>query len=48
MMFDDAPEELLDPLMQTLMKDPVELPSSKNIIDYLTISKLLTIVKLFY
>jgi hypothetical protein len=40
MLFDDAPEELLDPLMSTLMKEPVELPSSKTIIDYLTISNI--------
>lgn len=39
MLFDDAPEDFLDPLMQTLMKDPVELPDSKTIIDYMTISK---------
>lgn len=39
MLYDDAPEEFLDPLMQTIMKEPVELPSSKNIIDYMTISK---------
>ena len=25
--------------MSTLMKDPVELPSSKNVVDYMTISK---------
>jgi ubiquitin conjugation factor E4 B len=38
-LYDDAPEEFLDTLMSTLMKDPVELPSSKNIVDYMTISK---------
>jgi hypothetical protein len=38
-LYDDAPEEFLDPVMSTLMKDPVELPSSKNIVDYMTISK---------
>jgi len=38
-LYDDAPEEYLDPIMNTLMKDPVELPSSKNVIDYMTISK---------
>ena len=36
-LYDDAPEELLDPLMFTLMEDPVELPGSKTIIDRLTI-----------
>lgn len=39
-MYDDAPDEFLDPIMSTLMKDPVELPSSNTIIDYMTISKL--------
>ena len=39
-MYDDAPEEFLDTLMSTLMKEPVELPTSKNIVDYMTISKL--------
>ena len=39
-MYDDAPEEFLDTLMSTLMKDPVELPTSKNVVDYMTISKL--------
>ncbi|GFS09230.1 ubiquitin conjugation factor E4 A [Elysia marginata] len=29
----DAPEEFLDPIMGTLMTDPVMLPSSKNIVD---------------
>jgi len=38
-LYDDAPEEFLDTLMSTLMKDPVELPSSKNVVDYMTISK---------
>ena len=39
-LYDDAPEEFLDTLMSTLMKDPVELPSSKNVVDFMTISKL--------
>ena len=39
MVFDDAPDEFLDPLMVTLMEDPVELPGSKTIIDRITISK---------
>ena len=38
-LFDDAPEEFLDTLMSTLMNNPVELPSSKNVVDYMTISK---------
>uniref|UniRef100_A0A2C9LVW6 Ubiquitin conjugation factor E4 A n=1 Tax=Biomphalaria glabrata TaxID=6526 RepID=A0A2C9LVW6_BIOGL len=29
----DAPEEFLDPIMGTLMSDPVMLPSSRNIVD---------------
>jgi len=37
--FDDAPDELLDPLMATLMDDPVELPNSHTIIDRLTIKR---------
>ncbi|CAG9460858.1 unnamed protein product [Pedinophyceae sp. YPF-701] len=32
-MYDDAPDEFLDPIMGTLMEDPVLLPSSKNIMD---------------
>ena len=36
-LYDDAPEEFLDPLMFTLMEDPVELPDSKTIIDRITI-----------
>jgi ubiquitin conjugation factor E4 B len=35
--FDDAPEEFLDPLMATLMSDPVELPDSHYIMDRQTI-----------
>lgn len=35
--FDDAPEEFLDPLMATLMEDPVELPDSHYVIDRQTI-----------
>ncbi|TFK61391.1 hypothetical protein BDN72DRAFT_828292 [Pluteus cervinus] len=33
----DVPDEFLDPLMFTLMRDPVLLPSSKNILDRATI-----------
>eukprot|EP00355_Strombidium_rassoulzadegani_P010591 CAMPEP_0168619708 /NCGR_PEP_ID=MMETSP0449_2-20121227/6747_1 /TAXON_ID=1082188 /ORGANISM="Strombidium rassoulzadegani, Strain ras09" /LENGTH=364 /DNA_ID=CAMNT_0008660663 /DNA_START=238 /DNA_END=1329 /DNA_ORIENTATION=- len=39
MIFDDAPDEFLDPLTCNLMEDPVELPSSKTIMDRLTIKK---------
>lgn len=35
--YDDAPDEFLDPLMYTLMKDPVTLPTSKVNIDRSTI-----------
>jgi len=38
-LYDDAPDEFLDPLMGTLMKNPVVLPSSKTVIDYITIKK---------
>ena len=37
--YDDAPEEFLDPLMATLMEDPVELPDSHYIIDRVTIEQ---------
>ena len=33
-----APEEFLDQLMYTIMKDPVRLPSSGEIVDRFTIS----------
>ncbi|KAL3318090.1 Ubiquitin conjugation factor E4 A [Cichlidogyrus casuarinus] len=36
---DDVPEDFLDPLMGSLMEDPVELPSSKTIIDRKTIHR---------
>jgi ubiquitin conjugation factor E4 B len=45
-MYDDAPEEFLDTLMSTLMKDPVELPTSKNVVDYMTISKFVLVKRL--
>lgn len=35
----DAPDEFLDPLMCTFMKDPVFLPTSGNIIDRSTITQ---------
>jgi ubiquitin conjugation factor E4 B len=43
-LYDDAPEEFLDTLMSTLMKDPVELPSSKNVVDFMTISKTIRLI----
>ncbi|KAJ1919311.1 Ubiquitin conjugation factor E4 [Mycoemilia scoparia] len=35
--FEDAPEEFYDPILYTLMKDPVLLPTSGNIMDRATI-----------
>ena len=35
----DAPDEFLDPLMFTFMKDPVLLPTSDTIIDRATITQ---------
>lgn len=35
----DAPEEFLDPIMSTLMNDPVILPSSHVIVDRTTIAR---------
>lgn len=35
----DAPDEFLDPIMGTLMKDPVKLPTSGNIVDRAIISR---------
>lgn len=35
----DAPEHFLDPIMSTLMTDPVTLPSSKQIVDRSTIAR---------
>lgn len=35
----EAPEEFLDPIMSTLMTDPVILPSSKINIDRTTIAR---------
>ncbi|PVU91111.1 hypothetical protein BB561_004564 [Smittium simulii] len=34
---DDIPEEFLDPIMYTIMEDPVLLPTSQTIIDFKTI-----------
>lgn len=38
-LFNDAPDEFLDPLMCTFMKDPVLLPTSNTIIDRSTITQ---------
>jgi ubiquitin conjugation factor E4 B len=38
-LFTDAPDEFLDPLMCTFMKDPVLLPTSDTIIDRSTITQ---------
>ena len=35
----DAPDEFLDPIMGTLMHDPVRLPTSGNILDRQVISR---------
>ena len=37
------PEEFIDPIMQTLMNDPVLLPTSNVILDRVTINKHLMI-----
>lgn len=37
--FDDAPDEFLDPIMSSLMTDPVILPNSHTVIDRSTISR---------
>ena len=35
----DIPDEYLDPIMSEIMKDPVLLPSSKIVVDRVTIIK---------
>lgn len=35
----NAPEEFLDPIMSTLMRDPVLLPSSRTTVDRTTIAR---------
>lgn len=35
----DAPEDFLDPIMGTLMYDPVTLPTSGNVVDRNVISR---------
>ena len=37
--FEDAPDEFRDAIMDTIMEHPVLLPSSKAVVDYMTISK---------
>lgn len=37
-LYEDAPEEFLDPLMQEFMTDPVLLPTSNNVVDRRTIT----------
>jgi hypothetical protein len=50
--YDDAPDEYLDPITSTLMIDPVMLPSSRQITDRATIARHLLryelTVSLFY
>ena len=38
-LIENAPEEYLDPLLMTLMRDPVRLPTSGNIVDRSTIAQ---------
>merc|ERR1719507_1828664 len=38
-LFADAPDEFLDPIMSHLMKDPVKLPNSGQIVDRPTIAR---------
>jgi ubiquitin conjugation factor E4 B len=35
----EAPDEFIDPLLSTLMRDPVRLPTSGHIVDRSTISQ---------
>lgn len=35
----EVPDDFLDPIMSTLMTDPVRLPSSKQIVDRSTIAR---------
>ena len=39
LLFEDAPDEFMDPIMGYVMKDPVILPSSKQTVDRSTISR---------
>ena len=38
-MFADMPDEFADPIMATLMRDPVILPSSRAVVDRPTIAR---------
>ena len=38
-LFSDAPDHFLDPIMSHLMRDPVKLPSSGQIVDRQTIAR---------
>lgn len=38
-MLPDAPDDFLDPIMSTLMRDPVILPSSQIVVDRTTIAR---------
>lgn len=38
-MLAEAPDDFLDPIMSTLMTDPVVLPSSRKIVDRSTIAR---------
>ena len=44
---DDIPEEFLDPIMSTLMSDPVILPNSRKVVDRATITRHLLRFDLF-
>lgn len=37
--YDDAPDDYLDPITSTLMIEPVMLPSSRQIVDRATIAR---------
>jgi hypothetical protein len=38
-LFEDAPDHFLDPIMSIIMRDPVRLPSSGQIVDRQTIAR---------
>lgn len=44
----NAPDEFLDPIMSTLMMDPVILPSSRTTVDRTTIARYLQLISLQY
>lgn len=39
LVYDDAPDDYLDPITSTLMVDPVMLPTSRKIMDRSTIAR---------